>query len=148
MKVVLVEDMEKLGRAGDVIVVKNGYARNFLIPNKKARAATPSNLKQAKAIRKKQEEAAAKKKDETLHLADELSSISITIRMASGDEDKLFGAVTGEMIAAELESKGYNIDKRHILLEEPIKKLGLYQIELKLHPDIKAILKVWVVKEG
>ena len=147
MKVVLIEDMEKLGRVGDVIVVKTGYARNFLIPNKKAREATAPNLKQAELIKKKREEEAAKKKEETLRLAGELSALSLTIRMAAGEEDKLFGSVTGEMIATELESKGYNIDKKHILLEEPIKKLGLYQIEVKLHPDVKTVLKVWVVKE-
>ena len=147
MKIVLVEDVEKLGHAGDVIVVKEGYARNFLIPNRKAKEATVSNLKQADLMKKKREETIAKKKDEMLRLADELSKLSVTIRMAAGDEDKLFGSVTGEMIQKELESQGHNIDKKLILLEEPIKKLGLYQVEIKLHPDAKATLKIWVVKD-
>ncbi len=147
MKVVLVEDVEKLGHAGDVIVVKDGYARNFLIPGKKAREATAVNIKQAEFMKKKREEGIAKKKADMLVLADELSKLSVTVRMAAGEEDKLFGSVTAEMVQKELESNGHNIDKKHIIIEEPIKKLGLYQVEIKLHPEVKATLKVWVVKD-
>ena len=147
MKIILVEDIEKLGSAGDVIVVKEGYARNFLIPGKKARPATPENMKLLESIKKKKAEAVAKQKEEALALADKMSNFSCTINAAAGEEDKLFGSVTSEMISKALEAAGFNIDKKDVLLDEPIKKLGVYQVEVKVHPEVKANLKVWVVKE-
>ncbi len=146
MKIILMQDVEKLGSAGDVVTAKDGYARNFLIPLKKARIATPANLKLAEAIRKKKETEIARKKEEVLRRAEELSRASCTINMAAGEEDKLFGSVTSDIIAQTLETMGFHIDKKDIVLDEPIKKLGVYQVEVRLHPEVKASLKVWVVK--
>lgn len=147
MKVILVEDVGKLGSIGDVVVVKDGYARNFLIPNKKARPATPENMKLLESIKKKKEKAIAKQKEESVLAANKLSNFSCTINAAAGEDDKLFGSVTADMISKALETAGFNIDKKDITLEEPIKKLGVYQVEVKVHPEVKASLKVWVVKE-
>ena len=147
MKVILIENIDKLGSAGDTIVVKDGYARNFLIPKNKARPATPANLKMAQGLKKKMMDAIAKEKDEALKLAEKITNLSCSINAAAGEEDKLFGSVTTEMIAEALESHGLHIDKKDISLDEPIKKLGIYQVEIKLHPEVKATLKVWVVKE-
>jgi large subunit ribosomal protein L9 len=147
MKIVLIEDIEKLGAVGDVVTVKAGYARNFLIPRNKAKPATASNLKFVETIKKKKEAQETKKKEDALLLADKLSSISCTINMAAGEEDKLYGSVTADIISKTLEPMGFQIDKKHIVLEEPIKKLGVYQVEVKLHPEVKANLKIWVVKE-
>jgi len=147
MKVILIADVEKLGSTGDIITVKAGYARNFLIPTKKARPATPGNVKLAEAIKKKKELELAKKKEEVLNLANTLSNLSCTINMAAGEEDKLFGSVTADIISKTLEPMGFHIDKKDILLEEPIRKLGVYQVDVKLHPEVKASLKIWVVKE-
>jgi large subunit ribosomal protein L9 len=147
MKIILMQDMEKLGQAGDVVEVRDGYGRNFLIPNKKATPATPKNLKIAEALKKKRELASAKKKEAAQALADKITNSSSTIMMAAGEEDKLFGSVTADIIAKSLESNGFDIDKKDIILEEPIKKLGVYHVEVKLDYGIRAKLKVGVVKE-
>ncbi len=148
MKVILIEDIGKLGSAGDTIVVRDGYARNFLIPKNKAKPATDANVRWAEGLKKKKEDALANKKNEAARLAERIANFSCSISVAAGEDEKLFGSVTTQDIASALESNGFqNIDKRDILLDEPIKKLGVYQVEIKLHPEIRANLKVWVVKE-
>jgi large subunit ribosomal protein L9 len=146
MKVILLEDVDKLGKMGDVIAVREGYARNYLIPQKKAKEATPGNMKILEALKKKkalEEEARLK---EAGALADKISGLSITIDEEAGEEEKLFGSVTSDRISKALEAEGISIDKKEILLDEPIKKLGVYQVAVKIHPDVKANLRVWVVK--
>ena len=147
MKVILIEDIDKLGRVGDIISVKDGYARNYLIPNKKARVATSGNMKMLDALKKKQASTEAKKIREAKALADKISDLSITITAQAGEEEKLFGSVTAEMIANSLAAEGVTIDKKEIVLDEPIKKLGSYQVIVKVLPEVKANLRVWVVKE-
>jgi large subunit ribosomal protein L9 len=147
MKIILRKDYEKLGKAGESVTVKAGYARNFLIPKGFALIATAENemrfAKEIKQLNWRKE--LDKKKAEKL--AKELENISCTITVQVGEEDKLFGSVTTQNIAEALESLGYNIDKRKILLEEPIKSLGIYSVPIKLYADIEAKVKVWVVKE-
>ena len=147
MKVILLQTIDRLGKAGEVITVKEGYARNYLIPKKVAREATTGNMKMLEAVRKKQADEDAKKMSEIKVLADKLAALSLTISAAAGEEDKLFGSVSNEAIAEALLAEGVTIDKRDIILDEPIKKLGAYQVTVKLHPDLKANLKVWIVKK-
>ena len=104
-------------------------------------------MKMLEAVRKKQADEDAKKMSEIKVLADKLAALSLTISAAAGEEDKLFGSVSNEMIAEALLAESVTVDKRDIILDEPIKKLGVYQVTVKLHPEVKASLKVWIVKK-
>jgi large subunit ribosomal protein L9 len=147
MRVILTENIEKLGKIGDVVSVKEGYGRNFLIPQNKAKPATEGNMKFLESLKKRQAAEEAAKLKEALRMADRLASLSITISMKAGEEDKLFGSVTTDMIADAVKAEGIDIDKKDIGLDEPIKKLGVYQAGIKIHPEVKASLRIWVVKE-
>ena len=147
MKVILRKDFESLGHIGDVIDVKEGYARNFLIPRKIAYTALEGNLKALEDEKK----SIARKSEKELHAAEavssELEKVSVTIPVQVGEEDKIFGSVTAQMIAAALKEKSFDIDKRKIEIEEPIKTLGIYNVNVKLHSNVGASIKVWVVRE-
>lgn len=147
MKIILTEDIEKLGGVGDVVTVKDGYARNFLIPRGLAKMATSSNLKIIEEEKKRLLRLKEKEKEEAEKLAKEISNTSCTVSVRAGQDDKLFGAVTAEAIARACEEGDIKIDKHKIQLEQPIKKLGVYQVPVKLHPEVTATLKLWVVKE-
>jgi len=147
MKLILMQDIEKLGRAGDVVNVKNGYARNFLLPHNKARAATPGNMKLLDARKKKEALEEERIAEAARALANRLSNISLTIHVESGEEDKLFGSVTTDMISDRLKDEGIEIDKKDIVIEEQIKKLGVYKVAARIHPTVKAVLRVWIVKK-
>lgn len=147
MKVILLEAIDRLGKAGEVITVKEGYARNFLIPKNKAKIATPGNMKMLDALKKKQAVEESKKLEDAKKLADKISALSLTIAAQAGEEEKLFGSVSNDDVAASLAEQGINIDKKEIILDEPIKKLGTYQVTVKVHPEVKASLRVWVVKK-
>jgi len=146
MKIILLSDIKDLGKMGDVVTVKEGYARNYLIPRKLVKEATPGNMKNLDGILKKREAAEAKLLAEANVLADKISAISITISAQAGEEDKLFGSVSSEMIAEALSGEGFSIDKRDIDTGEQIKKLGDYKVSVKVHPNVKATLKVLVIK--
>ncbi len=147
MQVILRRDIEKLGAAGDMVEVSNGYGRNYLLPRGLAIEATPRNIK---TIEHEKRLITEKKKSE-LRNAEEIkkkiSEISVTIAMQAGEEDKLFGAVTTMDIAEALSKDGISIDKKNILLEEPIKRLGIYNVNVKVHPGVMTEIKVWVVKQ-
>ena len=147
MKVILRKDHESLGKIGDVVEVKPGFARNFLLPRKIAYAALNSNLKaleeEKKVYAKKEQQELVKSEK----LAGELEKVSVTVPVQVGEEDKIFGTVTNQMIADALTEKGYEIDKRKIEIEESIKSLGIYGVNIKLHPKVNAKIKVWVVRE-
>lgn len=147
MKVILLENIDRLGKMGDVVTVKEGYGRNFLLPKNKAKPATPGNMKMLEQLKKKQAEEEAKKTQSARAIADKISNLSLTISAQAGEEEKLFGSVSNDMISEALAEEGVNIDKKDILLDEPIKKLGVYQVVVKVHPEVKANLKVWVVKK-
>ena len=147
MKVILTQTIERLGRIGDVVNVKDGYARNYLFPKNAAKEATAGNMKILDSLKKKQVLEDAKKLDEAKALAEKIAALSITISAKSGEEEKLFGAVTTEMISIALGNEKVVIDKKDIVLDEPIKKLGVYQVGVKVHPEVKASLRVWIVKE-
>lgn len=147
MKVILLEDIKSLGRAGTQVEVKDGYARNFLIPNRKALGATPAAQRvfdnEKKALAKKQ----AKLREEAAALAVKMGGLSLTISRLAGEDDKLFGSVTNADVAEALAKEGHKVDKRDVLLEEPLKALGIHEVPVQLHPEVKATVKVWVVKQ-
>jgi large subunit ribosomal protein L9 len=147
MKVILTQDVPSLGALGDVVTVKSGYARNFLIPKGAAVEFTAQGVKAIEEKKKKNAALLQKKKEEASALAGKLANASCTVAVKVIEEDRLFGSVTAEMIQKALEADGITVDKKDIALEEPIKKLGVYQVPLKLHPEVTASCKVWVVKE-
>jgi large subunit ribosomal protein L9 len=147
MKVILTGDVKSIGSMGDVVDVKDGFARNFLFPKNLARLAVGSNLKIVEDIKKKKTLAAAKEKKEAEALKEKISAFSCTIQVEAGEDDKLFGSVTSQDISRTFELEGLAVEKRAIILEEPIKKLGVYSISVKLHPEVTAEVKVWVVKK-
>ena len=147
MKLILLEDMKKLGSAGDEVNVKDGYARNYLIPRKLAVEATSGALRILEQKKKANERKEAERKTECEELAEKIKNTSCTISVEAGEEDRLFGAVTSEMISESLASEGVEIDRKKILLEEPLKKLGVYDVDIKLHPEVKTQVRVWIVKK-
>lgn len=147
MKIILLEDVEKLGQAGEVVQVAGGFAQNFLIPQRQALVATDANVAQFESWRK-QHEAAAEREQRTAKIqAKALEKDSLTTVVRVGEEDRLFGSVTTQNISDLLKEKGYEIDRREIDLEEPIRSLGVYNVDVRLHPEVKATVKLWVVKE-
>lgn len=147
MKVILKQDVESVGSAGDIVEVKNGYARNYLVPQGMALAATRGNLKQIDQEKKTLELQKNREKKTAEQLANKLNNTSITISVPVGEENRLFGSVTSQDIADSLKEKDFKIDKRKIILEEPIKVLGIYSVPIKIHSEVEAKVKVWVVKK-
>jgi large subunit ribosomal protein L9 len=147
MKVILIKDVPGLGEEGDTKDLAQGYARNYLFPKRLAVPETAFTRNRIKEQKKKIELRKVQKKDEAQGVADELGSISINIPAAAQNNDRLFGAIHETDIAKALKEQGYDIDKKNILLEEPIKAIGVYKVPIKVYDTIKAELKVWVVKE-
>jgi len=147
MRIVLRTDVENVGRRGEVVKVADGYARNFLLPKKLALEATPGNLKRIEQERRVQEVHEAREKQEAEALAGRIAQLSCTAVRKVGESEVLYGSVTSADVAELLEKEGFSLDKRKILLEEPIKSLGIYEVPIKLHPQVTATVKVWVVKE-
>ncbi len=147
MKVILRKHFENLGEVGTVVEVKDGYALNYLIPRQLAYLATEGNIN---ALKEEKKQAAAKEVKEleaANKLKVELEKTSVSILVKVGEEEKLFGSVTAQDVAAALNTKGFDIDKRKIDLAEPIKALGIHDVNVKLHPKVIAVVKTWVVKE-
>ena len=147
MRIVLREDVEKLGTRGDVVTVADGYARNYLLPQKIAFLATGENLKRVEKEKKVLKLRLIQERDDAQLLAEKMASISCTIVKKAGEEETLYGSVTSADIASALEKEGILMDKRKVLLAEPIKALGIYTVPVKLHPEVDAEVKVWVVRE-
>jgi len=147
MQVILREDIDKLGKIGDLVKVADGYARNYLVPNKKAIEATPKNLNAMDHAKKMVSDRIRKLKKEAAADADMIKALALTIKAKSGEEGKLFGSVTSMDIAEAMKAQGVGIDKRKIILDEPIKRLGDYTITVKLHADVTADFKLTVIAE-
>ena len=147
MKVILRKEHEKLGAIGAVVDVKDGYARNFLIPRGVAYPANEGSIRALAEEKKQAEMRINKELKVSQKLAEELEKVSITLQMKVGEDEKLFGAVTSQMIADALKEKGFDIDKRIIELDEPIKALGIYNVNVHLHQNVAGKIKVWVVRE-
>ncbi len=148
MKVILTEEIRGLGTRGDVVTVKDGYARNYLLPKKLAREASTGNLKQIEHERRKWALLAQQEKDVAQKAADKVKGVKITIEKRVGEHGHLFGSVTANEIADALMEKGIEVDKRRIELEQPIKNLGVHDVDVRLHRDVTAQIKVEVVALG
>ena len=146
MKVILKEDVVNLGHLGDVVEVAPGYARNFLIPKKKALEATDKNLKAIEHQKKLLADQRKRERKDAEELLTRVDNTSITLSVQVGEEEKLFGSVTNKDISEALAKEGIQVDKHNILLEKPIKELGIFSVPIKIHPEVTANLKVWVVK--
>ena len=147
MEIILRQAIENLGHPGDVVTVKNGYARNFLLPRGYAYEATPGNLKRIAAERSRLEAAENTRRESAGELAKRLEEVQLTFSARVGEEGKLFGSVTSSDIAEQLASQGFQIERRIIDLHEPIKALGVYRVPIKLHADVKPEIRVWVIKQ-
>jgi len=147
MEVILREDIEKLGSRGQVVKVAPGYARNFLLPKRLAVAATESNKKIVEQERQAHLRKEAKLQGEAQDLAKMMTGVSVTITQKAGENDQLFGSVTSKDVADALAAKGFNIDRRKVQLDEPIKQLGEFKVPVRLHKDVTAEIAVVVAKE-
>jgi large subunit ribosomal protein L9 len=147
MEIILRQAVENLGTTGDVVKVKSGYARNYLLPHGLAYEATPGNLKRIQQERDRLEAAENERRGTAQGLAERLEQVSLTFSARVGEEGKLFGSVTAADIAQQLEAQGFHFEKRQIDLHEPIKALGVYRVPIRLHADVKPEVRVWVIKQ-
>ena len=147
MKIILTADVDALGNAGDVVEVKDGYARNFLLPRSVALIANAHNMAVYEKVRQQREAQASRAMRGAETLAEGLKEVSCNVAVKAGEEDRIFGSVTAQQISVALSDLGFDIDRRAIEIAEPIRALGVYDIPIRLHADVKASVKVWVVRE-
>jgi large subunit ribosomal protein L9 len=147
MQVILLENVPSLGKAGDLVKVSDGYGRNYLIPQKKALPATEKSLKVIEHQKRQVQQRMEKTKKDAEKMAQQIEKLSCTFTKAVGESGKVFGSVTSMDIENYLKENGLEVDRKKISLEEPIKNLGMFTVPIKLHPEVAAHLKVWVVQE-
>ncbi len=147
MQVILLEEVSSLGKAGDLVKVSDGYGRNYLIPKNKAILATEKNIKALEHQKRLVQHRMVKTKKDVQKMAQEIEALSCTFAKTVGESGKLFGSVTTMEIEAFLKENGFDVDRKKIQLDEPIKSVGMFTVPIKLHPDVVAQLKVWVVQE-
>ena len=147
MKIILIADVDALGRAGEVVEVKNGYARNFLLPRSVALIANKRNMAVYEKVRRQREAEASRGIREAEALAEALKEVSCNVAVTAGEGDRIFGSVTAQQIAVALNDLGFDIDRRIIEFEEPIRALGVYDVPIRLHAGLTVSVKVWVVRE-
>jgi large subunit ribosomal protein L9 len=149
VKVILREDVPKLGSAGQIVSVRPGYARNYLLPRGFAYEATEAAVRQLEEEKRRAEQRARREYLEARRRAAALEGISLTFKARAGEESKLFGSITAADIADRLNEQGldFEVDRRAIVLEEPIKSLGVYSVPIHLHAEVRPEIKVWVIKE-
>ena len=147
MKIILREDVERLGRKGDIVTVKDGYARNYLIPRGLALPVTRGNVRMIEEEKRRLLRQREKEAKTAQELADKLSQLELEIYKKAGENDVLYGSVTAAELADALKEKGFEIDRKNIILEEPIKRLGVHYFEVRVHHDVKARVRVVVKKE-
>ena len=147
MEVILIQDVDRLGKSSSIVKVKDGFARNFLIPNKLAIPLTPENIKKLEQDKQNKALQSEKVKQLAAEQVKRLSALSLTIPVLTLEDDRLYGSISAQDIAAGLKDEGIEIDKNCIILSEPIKNLGIYEVAIRLHPEATATLKVWVVKK-
>jgi large subunit ribosomal protein L9 len=148
MQIILQQDVEKLGTRGQVLEVKEGYARNYLLPRKLALEASPTNMKRLEKMRAVFAKHEATEKEAAEKLAEMLNGLSLTLSRKAGENDQLFGSVTSADIADAIAAQGYTVDKRKIQLVDPVKLVGEYQVPVKLHREVTASVKLTVQKEA
>lgn len=147
MKVVLIKDVNVLGKEGDIVKVKDGYARNYLFPQGFAKEANKANLEYFEHLKVKRQREREELLKELRKRAKDLEAISCTIAAAVSEEDKLYGSVSAVDICAALQSEGFSVDKSQIEIETPIKKLGIYHVPIHIDPEVTAVLKLWIVQK-
>lgn len=147
MEVILKQDVDRIGKAGVVVKVKDGFARNFLLPNGLAVLMTSANLKKIEEAKQNKSLQSEKAKKAALDLSSKLEKLSLTLQVLTQEEDKLYGSISSQDIADALKEENVSIDKNSIILDEPIKALGIYEVPVKLHPEISTKVKIWVVKK-
>ncbi len=147
MKIILISNIKKLGVIGDVVEVKDGFARNYLIPERLALAASKDNYKKIEEYKKKEKKLSEAKKQAAQKRKEEIEKLSITITAEAKEDDELYGAINEGQISKAMNSEGLDIDKDQLTLEQPIKKIGAYYVSVTLHPEVQASLRVWVVKK-
>lgn len=144
--IILLENVKGLGEMGERVKVKDGYARNFLLPKKKAMLATPAAVRQLEArqarIRAEEEAHLGTARE----LAEKLSRMSVTLTVEAGEDDKLYGSIGSQQIAEALTENGTPVERKQVMMDEPIKQLGVYNVDVALHPEVTATVKVWVVR--
>ena len=145
MELLLAENVAALGQQGDIVRVKRGYARNYLLPQGLATVATEANKRMVELHRQRQEELVKKKVAQIRKLADDIAKYSVTIEANATDEGHLYGSVLAGDISKSLKTAGYPVEPEHIFLEGPLKELGMYTVKIKLHPEVDSDVKVWVV---
>ena len=145
MQLILKEDVHNLGKSGELVTVKDGYGRNFLLPQGKAVAATRKNVAQLDHEKKLIAARNAKLLKDAQSVADRLASLEITLQRQAGAEDKLFGSITARDIEEALAEKGVKLDRRKIVMPDAIRSLGVYTLDIKLSPEVVGKIKVWVV---
>jgi len=148
MQVILRTDIERLGKLGDVVDVKPGYARNYLLPRDMAMEATPGNMKEFEHQRRKLQERLDKARSDAERLAEQLQDLRLRIPVRVGEGDKLYGSVTTAMIASALAEEGLDLDKKKIELDKPIRSLGEYTVPVKVYPEVRPEIKLAVVRHG
>jgi len=147
VKVILLKDAGKLGSEGDDVEVKDGYARNYLIPQGIALEASDKNFKKLQEIKKARLKIAEKEKERFLELKERIKKVSLTITAEAKENEELYGAISEAQILKQLKTEGIDLQKGQLVLDEPIEKLGVFNLEVKLHSEVKASLRVWVVKK-
>ena len=147
MEVILRQDVERVGRTGQVIKVKDGYARNFLFPNGVAVPLNAGNVRKLEQEKKTKALEGEKQLRQAQSLKDKLATLSLTLPVLTKDDESLYGSITAQDIVNALKQDGLELDKKIIELAEPIKALGIYEVPVRPHPDVEAKLKVWVVKK-
>ena len=148
MNIILMENVEKLGQVGDVVKVKNGYARNYLLTRQLGMPATTGNIKRVEREKAKRLAILEAVKKEAQQKAESLSKVSLTIAVEVNDQEKLYGAVSEAEILEALEAEGQKIDKKSLVLEKPVDDLGIFEIGVKLHPQVIAKIRLWVTKKS
>jgi large subunit ribosomal protein L9 len=147
MEIILLEDVKGVGKRGETVKVANGYARNFMIPNKLAVVSTDAGAAIFAEVERRRARRSQKSRREAEEAAKKYANVSVHISVEVGEEERLFGSVTSADIAEALKEQGVEVDKRKIVLEEPLRQLGVYSVPIKLFQDVEAKIKVWVVKK-
>jgi len=147
VKVILLRDLGKLGNQADVIEVKDGYARNFLIPQGLALRASDANFRRLQEMQRTRTKLAEREKQKFLKLKDEIEKISLTITVEAKENEELYGSITEAQVLKLLKAEGLELEKGKLVISEPIDKLGVFNLKINLHPEVEAALRVWVVKK-
>lgn len=148
MKLILTQDVEKLGEQGDIVTVKDGYGRNFLIPRGFARVATAGAVRALEEERRQSSRKIMQQKESAQDVARQLESSEVVIAAKVGEENRIFGTVTSQQVAVELNKRGFDVDRRKVEMSEDIRVIGVYSAELKLHPEVTATVKIRVIPES